>query len=212
MASGVTLRTFVVLDNLQPQLAAFTGCTGRGFPPVNEMASLWVEIAPGIAINSITDICLKRTRVQPAVQVVERAFGILEVHDFDQGEVRQAGANILEYLSLKESDRMKPRVVSRQIIRAIEPMHAQVVNRNRDGSMLIPGQSLFILEGEPAAYAVYAANEAEKAARVTLVHVQPYGAFGRLNLSGDEAEIDAAASAAITALESLSGREASGTM
>jgi hypothetical protein len=199
MASGVTLRTFVVLDNLQPQLAAFTGCTGRGF-------------APGIAINSITDICLKRTRVQPAVQVVERAFGILEVHDFDQGEVRQAGANILEYLELQESDRMKPRVVSRQIIRAIEPMHAQVVNRNREGSMLIPGQSLFILECEPAAYAVYAANEAEKAARVTLVHVQPYGAFGRLNLSGDEAEIDAAAAAAITALESLSGRAASGTM
>jgi microcompartment protein CcmL/EutN len=91
-------------------------------------------------------------------------------------------------------------------------MHAQVVNRNREGSMLIPGQSLFILECEPAAYAVYAANEAEKAARVTLVHVQPYGAFGRLNLSGDEAEIDAAAAAAITALESLSGRAASGTM
>jgi len=212
MANSVTLRTFVVLDSLQPQLAAFTGCTGRGFPPVREMASLWVEIAPGIAINSITDICLKRTRVQPAVQVVERAFGILEVHDTDQGEVRQAGRNILEYLGLQESDRMKPKVVSRQIIRAIEPMHAQVVNRNRDGSMLIPGESLFILECEPAAYAVFAANEAEKAARVTLVHVQPYGAFGRLNLSGDEAEIDAAAEAAVTALESVSGRTASGTM
>lgn len=212
MASAVTLRTFVILDSLQPQLAAFTGCTGRGFPPVREMASLWVEIAPGIAINSITDICLKRTRVQPAVQVVERAFGILEVHDADQGEVRQAGRNILEYLGLDESDRMKPKVVSRQIIRAIEPMHAQVVNRNREGSMLIPGQSLFILECEPAAYAVYAANEAEKAARVTLVHVQPYGAFGRLNLAGDEAEIDAAAAAAVTALEGLSGRATSGTM
>lgn len=212
MATSVTLRTFVVLDNLQPQLAAFTGCTGRGFPPVREMASLWVEIAPGIAINSITDICLKRTRVQPAVQVVERAFGILEVHDLDQGEVRQAGRNILDYLGLEETDRMKPKVVSRQIIRAIEPMHAQVVNRNRDGSMLIPGESLFILECEPAAYAVFAANEAEKAARVTLVHVQPYGAFGRLNLSGEEAQIDAAAAAAVTALESLSGRAASGTM
>lgn len=211
MSQNVTLRTFVVLDNLQPQLAAFTGCTGRGFPPVREMASLWVEIAPGIAINSITDVCLKKTRVQPAVQVVERAFGILEVHDFDQGEVRQAGRNILESLGLTEEDRMKPKVVSKQTIRAIEPMHAQVVNRNRDGSMLIPGQSLFILECEPAAYAVYAANEAEKAARITLVHVQPYGAFGRLNLSGDEAEIDAAAQAAVTALESLSGRAPSGT-
>jgi hypothetical protein len=211
MSHGVTLRTFVILDNLQPQLAAFTGCTGRGFPPVKEMASLWVEIAPGIAINTVTDVCLKKTSVQPAVQVVERAFGILEVHDFDQGEVRQAGRHMLESLGLTESDRMKPHVVSQQIIRAVEPMHAQVVNRNRDGSLLIPGQSLFILECEPAAYAVYAANEAEKAARITLVHVQPYGAFGRLNLSGDEAQIDAAAAAAVTALQSLSGREVSGT-
>jgi hypothetical protein len=212
LAATVSLRTFVILDSLQPQLAAFTGCTGRGFPPVRDMASLWVEIAPGIAINSVTDVCLKKTRVQPAVQVVERAFGILEVHDFDQGEVRQAGEAILAALALREEDRMKPKVVSRQVIRSIEPMHAQVVNRNRDGSLLIPGQSLFILECEPAAYAVYAANEAEKAANVTLVHVQPYGAFGRLNLSGVEAEIDAAAHAAVTALESLSGKAPSGTM
>src|SRR5262249_54545476 len=169
---SITLRTFVFLDSLQPQLAAFIGVTGRGFAPVRDMASLWIEIAPGIAINNITDICLKSTAVQPANQVVERAFGILELHHADQGEVRQAGRAALNYLEMEETDRLKPTVVSQQIIRAIEPMHAQVVNRNREGSMLIPGESLFILETAPAAYAVYAANEAEKAARIKLVHVQ----------------------------------------
>ena len=204
---SITLRTFVFLDSLQPQLAAFIGVTGRGFAPVRDMASLWIEIAPGIAINNITDICLKATAVQPANQVVERAFGILELHHADQGEVRQAGRAALNYLELEEKDRLKPTVVSKQVIRAIESMHAQVVNRNREGSMLIPGESLFILETAPAAYAVYAANEAEKAARIKLVHVQPYGAFGRVMLSGDESNIDSAMEAAVRAIENLSGRE-----
>jgi hypothetical protein len=204
---SITLRTYVFLDSLQPQLAAFIGVTGRGFAPVRDMASLWIEIAPGIAINNITDICLKATGVQPANQVVERAFGILELHHADQGEVRQAGRAALDYLEMQEADRLKPVVVSKQIIRAIEPMHAQVVNRNREGSMLIPGESLFILETTPAAYAVYAANEAEKAARIKLVHVQPYGAFGRVMLSGDESNIDSAMEAAVRALEQLTGRD-----
>ena len=205
-AQAITLRTYVFLDSLQPQLAAFLGVTGRGFPPLKNMASLWVEIAPGIAINNITDICLKSTNVQPANQVVERAFGILELHDVDQGEVRQAGRAILDYLGSEEQDRMKPQVVSKQIIRAIEPMHAQVINRNRNGSMIIPGESLLIFETMPAAYAVYAANEAEKAANVKLVHVQPYGAFGRLMMSGEESSIDSAMQAAASAVEGLSGQ------
>jgi len=205
--SSITLRTYVFLDSLQPQLAAFLGVTGRGFPPVKDMASLWVEIAPGIAINNITDVCLKATRVQPANQVVERAFGILELHDADQGEVRQAGNAVLRYLEMEEADRLKPNVVSKQIIRAIEPMHAQVINRNRNGSMIIPGESLLILETAPAAYVVYAANEAEKAASVNLIHVQPYGAFGRLMMSGEESNIDSAMQAASIAIDGLSGRE-----
>ncbi len=204
---GITLRTFVFLDSLQPQLAAFIGVTGRGFPPVRAMASLWIEIAPGIAINNITDVCLKATGVQPANQVVERAFGILELHHSDQGEVRQAGRAALSYLEMEEGDRLKPVVVSRQIIRAIEPMHAQAINRNREGSMILPGESLFILETTPAAYAVYAANEAEKAAEIKLVHVQPYGAFGRVMLSGEESNIDSAMEAAVRAIEQLPGRE-----
>ena len=204
---SITLRTYVFLDSLQPQLAAFLGVSGRGFPPVRDMASLWIEIAPGIAINQITDICLKATRVQPANQVVERAFGILELHDRDQGEVRQAGRAVLGFLEMNEADRLKPAVVSRQVIRAIEPMHAQVINRNREGSMIIPGESLLILETVPAAYVVYAANEAEKAATVKLVHVQPYGAFGRLMMAGAESHIDSAMEAAARAIDGLAGRE-----
>jgi len=204
---SITLRTYVFLDSLQPQLAAFLGVTGRGFPPVKDMASLWIEIAPGIAINQITDICLKATGVQPANQVVERAFGILELHHRDQGEVRSAGRAALGFLELEESDRLKPAVVSRQVIRAIEPMHAQAINRNREGSMIIPGESLLIFETVPAAYVVYAANEAEKAATVKLIHVQPYGAFGRLMMSGTESHIDSAMQAATRAIEGLAGRE-----
>jgi hypothetical protein len=201
-----TLRTYTFLDALQPQLASFMGKTARGFLPLPGMASLYVEIAPGIAINRVTDVALKATRVTPAIQVVERAYGLLEVHDSDQGEVRQAGAAILNHLGVKEDDRYKPKVLTNQIIRAIEPYQAQIINRNSQGMMILPGQSLYILETEPAGYVAFAANEAEKAARIFLVSVTPFGAFGRLYLSGPEAEIDAAAAAASAAIESMTGR------
>jgi hypothetical protein len=203
---SVTLRGYVFLDSLQPQLAAFTGTTCRGFLPLAGQASLWVETAPGMIINRVTDVALKATSVAPAVQVVERAFGLLEVHHDDKGEVTSAGSAILEYLGLDESQRTRPRVVSNQIIRAVEAYQAQLINRNRQGMMLIPGQSLFILETEPAAYAVLAANEAEKAADVNLVNLRPFGAFGRLWMAGSESEIDSAAEAAIAAVEALSGQ------
>jgi hypothetical protein len=170
------------------------------------MASLFVEIAPGIAINRVTDVALKATRVTPALQVVERAYGLLEVHEHDQGEVLQAGVAILAHLGVKEDDRHKPKILTNQIIRAIEPYQAQIINRNSQGMMILPGQSLFILETEPAGYVTFAANEAEKAARVFLVSVTPFGAFGRLYMSGPEAEIDAAAAAATAALESITGK------
>jgi hypothetical protein len=201
-----SLRTYTFLDALQPQLASFMGKTARGFLPLPGMASLFVEIAPGIAINRVTDVALKATRVTPAIQVVERAYGLLEVHDRDQGEVRQAGAAILDHLAVKEDDRLKPRVLTNQIIRAIEPYQAQIINRNSQGMMILPGQSLFILETEPAGYVAFAANEAEKAARIFLVSVTPFGAFGRLYLSGPEAEIDAAAAAASATIEGVTGR------
>jgi hypothetical protein len=204
---SITLRTYTFLDALQPQLATFIGKTARGFLPVPGQASLWVEIAPGIAINRVTDSALKATTVQPAVQVVERAYGLLEVHDHDKGEVLSAGATILQHLELKEEDRLRPRVATNQIIRSVEAYQTQIINRNSQGMMVLPGDSLFILETEPAGYIVLAANEAEKAAHVALVNVRPYGAFGRLYMSGPEAEIDAAAEAASNAISSVTGRE-----
>ena len=203
---AVDLRTYIFLDSLQPQLTSFIGKTSRGFLPLPGMASLFVEIAPGIAINRLTDVALKATKVAPAVQVVERAFGLLEVHHDEQAEVRQAGAAILDRLEHTEDHRMKPKVLTNQILRAVEPYQTQIINRGSQGNMLLPGQSLFILEVEPAGYAAYAANEAEKAANVFLIQVRPFGAFGRLYLGGTESEIDSAAQAAIAAIESVSGR------
>ena len=201
------LRTYCFLDALQPQLATFMGKTSRGFLPVPGQASMWIEIAPGIAINQVTDVALKATKVQPAVQVVERAYGLLEIHHHDQGEVLQAGASVLRYLGLTEGERLKPKVLTNQIIRSVEAYQTQIINRSSSGMMVLPGDSLFILETEPAGYAVLAANEAEKAAHVSLVNVTPYGAFGRLYMSGPEAEIDAAAAAATAALAGVTGKE-----
>jgi hypothetical protein len=172
------------------------------------MASLYIEIAPALSIVRLMDVALKATRVAPAVQVVERAYGLMEVHHTDQGEVRQAGSAVLREIEKSEDDRMRPRMVAKQIIRNVEPYQSQIINRIRYGSMLIPGESLFILETEPAGYIVYAANEAEKAARVTLVDCNPIGAFGRLYMGGPEAEIDAAADAAVRAIENVKGKDA----
>ena len=202
---AIALRTFIVLDSLQPQLASFVGKTARGFLPLPGMAALYVEIAPGIAVNRVTDVALKATNVAPAIQVVERAFGLLEVHDADQGQVRNAGRAILDDLGLKEEQRLKPRIATNQVIRAIEPYQAQIINRDSSGNMILPGDSLFILETEPAGYAAYAANEAEKAANVKLIEVRPFGAFGRLWMSGSESEIDSARQAAIAAIEGVAG-------
>src|SRR5499425_173911 len=205
--AAVSLRTYTFLDALQPQLATFMGKTARGFLPVPGQASLFIEIAPGIAINRVTDVALKATKVQPALQVVERAYGLLEIHHIDQGEVLSAGAAVLRFLELKEDERLKPKVLTNQIIRSVEAYQTQIINRSSSGMMVLPGESLFILETEPAGYAVLAANEAEKAAHVSLVNVTPYGAFGRLYLSGPEAEIDAASEAASAALGGVTGKE-----
>jgi hypothetical protein len=200
------LRTYCFLDILQPQYAAFVATTGRGYLPVERQASLYVEVAPGIEINRLTDVALKKTGVQPAIQVVERAYGLLEVHSFDQGEVREAGRAILESMGLKEDDRLKPKVMTSQAITNVSPYHATLVNRNRNGSLLLGGQTLYILEVHPAGYAALAANEAEKASPITIIEVRPFGAFGRVWLGGTEAHIAEAAKAAIAAIEAIGGR------
>ncbi len=205
--ADVTLRTYVFIDDLQPQLAAFIGTTARGFLPVAGVASMFIETAPGLIINRIMDVALKATRCTPAIMVVERAFGLLEIHEHDKGQVQLGGRAVLDYLKISEQDRVKPRVVSDQVIRAVEPYHAQLINRIRYGDMLIAGESLFILETEPAGYVAFAANESLKAAHVKLIDAQLFGAYGRLYLSGPEAEIDAARDAAIRGLETVKGKE-----
>ena len=204
---STSLRAYVFLDSLQPQLAAHMCTTSRGYFPVPGVASLFVEIAPGMAIHRLMDTALKTTSVAPATLVVERAYGMLELHSEDKGDVRQAGDAVLKEMGAAETDRMKPRIVSSTIIRAIEPMHAMILNKIRFGSLIEPGQSLFILECEPAAYAALAANEAEKAANVRLIDVTPFGAFGRLYLAGSEAEVDSAAEAALACLKGIQGKE-----
>ena len=203
------LRSFVFIDSLQPQLAAFLGTIAKGFLPVAGEASLIVEISPGIEINRVTDIAVKATDVRPGMQIVERLYGMLEIHSTSQADVRQAGEAILDALKLKETDRLKPKVLSAQVIKHVDDLQVQLINRNRQGMMLIARESLFIMEVEPAGYAAFAANEAEKAAEINVVDVRMTGAFGRIYLGGEQRDIDVASVAATRAIESLTGRVAS---
>jgi hypothetical protein len=190
--ADVTLRSYVFLDDLQPQLAAFIGTTARGFLPVAGDASMFIETAPGLIINRITDVALKATRCTPAIMVVERAFGLLEIHHRDKGQVETGGHAVLDYLKVDQ----------------VEPYHAQVINKTRYGDMLLAGESLLILETEPAGYIAFGANEALKAAHVKLIDASLFGAYGRLYLSGTEAQIDAARNAALKGLSTVTGKEA----
>lgn len=202
----IKLRTYIFIDSLQPQLAAYMGTVAQGFLPVPGDACLWLEVAPGMAIHRLTDVALKATRVHLGAQVVERAFGSMVFHHRDQSDVAEAGRAVLHALNTHEDARQKCRVAWAETVRAITPDHAVLINRqDRRGSMILPGQSMFILETEPAGYVVYAANEAEKAANITLIDARAVGAYGRLTLAGREADIDAAAHAAIQAVQNLSG-------
>lgn len=207
-SNNIELRSYVFLDSLQPQHAAFLGTVAQGFLPLAHDASLWIEIAPGIEINRLTDIAVKSTAVRPGMQVVERQYGLLEIHSADQGEVRAAGQAILDALGLTEEDRIKPQIVSSQIIRNVDGLQVQLINRMRHGHMLIPGQTLYVMEVTPAAYAALAANEAEKAAHINILEVRAFGSFGRIYLGGEEQDIMAGYGAAVAAIEGLAGRTA----
>lgn len=200
------LRSFFVIDSLQEQLASFMAATVQGYMPVAGMSNLFVEVAPGMEIVRLLDIALKATDVRPAIQVVERSFGTLEVHSESQANVRQAGDAVLRALGHVEADRLQPRIASSTVIRHVDAYHASLINKNRSGSMLLAGQTLFILETQPALYAILAANEAEKASRVTLVDIRPFGNYGRLYLGGEEADVVVGSEAAVKALQGLRGR------
>lgn len=207
---GVELRSYVYLDSLQPQHAAYMGTVAVGFLPLPGDTSLWLEISPGIEINRIMDVALKAAVVRPGVQVVERLYGLLEVHASSQAETLTAGRAMLDVLGLRCEERLKPQVMSSQIIRNIDAHQAQMVNRTRRGQMLLAGQALYVMEVQPAAYAALAANEAEKAAFINILQVSAIGSFGRLYLGGAERDIKTAAGAVLDAMESVSGREQPG--
>ncbi len=201
------LRTYAFIDRMQPQAAAHVAATCQGDVPVAGMSELYIEVAPGNEIFRCADIALKAADVRPALQVVEREFGLLEIHSKSQAEVFAAGQAVLEYLQLKETDRVKPKVASAMFVTNVNPYQAQLINKWRKGNLLIPGRSLYVLEVSPAAYVTLAANEAEKAADISIVEVRALGRFGRLFISGTESDVQAAASACTKVLDEVEGRE-----
>jgi ethanolamine utilization microcompartment shell protein EutS len=202
----VDLRAYVFLDSLQPQFASFQATISKGYLPKVGQASLFVEIAPGMAINHLTDIALKSTDVTPGMQIVERHYGMLELHSDSQADVRQAGQAILDSLELEEQDRHKPRVVSNEVVRHIEDTQSMLINRMRHGNMILSGQTLFVLEVEPAGYAALAANEAEKAADINILEVRAVGSFGRVYIGGEEKDVVVAHDAAVQAINAVTGK------
>jgi len=205
MADNFSLRVYCFLDRMQAQYAAFVGTVTQGDLPTEGMASLYVEMAPGNEVFRTVDIAVKATEARPGAQIVEREFGMFEVHSLNQAAVIEAGDVVLQRLGLKAEDRIRPQVASVQVITNIDPYQAQLLNRFRRGSMLVPGEAMLVLECAPAAYINYAANEAEKKASIKIVHISSVGRFGRMWLSGTESEIVTARNAAVQALESLEG-------
>jgi hypothetical protein len=206
MADKFELRAYCYLDRMQPQYAAFVGTITQGDLPVEGMASLYIEVAPGNEVFRLVDIAVKATEAKPGAQLVEREFGMFEIHSLSQADVLEAGSIVLQRLNLQPEDRKKAEVVSVQVITHVDPYQVQLLNRFRRGAMLVAGETLFILECQPAAYINLAANEAEKYATIKLIHVSSVGRFGRMWMSGTESEILAAKQAATAALENLAGK------
>jgi microcompartment protein CcmL/EutN len=201
------LRSFIFLDRLQPQTMCYLGSWIRGSLPRSNDAAIVVEVAPGLDVEPLTDVALKYANVKAGILVVERHFGYLEVHG-STDEVRAAGSAVLDALGASETDASAPDVLASKIVTMIDPQHAFLINRNKIGSMVLAGESLFVLEMQPASYAILAVNEAEKAARIKVVDYRMIGATGRVYLSGSEADVRQAADAAEDALLSRAGNRA----
>lgn len=200
------LRSFIFIDQLQPQTLAYLATWIRGSLPRRAMAAQVIEVAPGIDIEALTDIALKGADVRAGMLVVERQYGYLEFHSRSTAEVKAAAQAVLLALDAGEDDARRPEILASRVVTRVDPQHAFLINRNRLGSMMVGGESLYILECQPASYAILACNEAEKAANVKLIDYRMIGASGRLYLSGDEAEIRNARDAAELALRVRSAR------
>jgi hypothetical protein len=223
----IDLRTYSFLDSLQLQMASFMATVSKGYFPVSGQACCIVEISPGIEINRLTDIALKATNVKPEInrltdialkatnvkpgfQIVERLFGLLEVHSDSQADARQAGQSILKAIDRAEEDKMKPTVLTSQLIKSLDDHHAQLINKIRYGNMVLRGDTLYVLEIEPAGYAYYAANEAEKASHINIINVTGFGRYGRIYIAGEESEVLVSREIVEKRLSDITGRTAEG--
>jgi ethanolamine utilization microcompartment shell protein EutL len=200
------LRTYILIDTMQPQYAALTGVLLQGDVPVEGMAEVFMELAPASDVYEVLDAALKTTDVRPGLLRLEREFGTLEIHGFFQEAVQVAGQEALARFGLSESDRIKPEVVSAKMITGVDPYEAQLVNQKSYGGLLLAGQTLCVIEVSPAAYVMLAANEAEKAANITLVNYTPSGRYGRLLIAGTESEVRVGRDAAVQAINSQTGQ------
>lgn len=204
------LRTYVLIDTMQPQYAALTGILLQGDVPVEGMAEIFMELAPASDVYEVLDVALKTTDVRPGLLRVEREYGTLEIHGFFQEGVKVAGRAALAKFGLTEADRLKPEIASVKFVTNVDAYEAQLVNQASRGGLLLRGQTLCVIEVVPAAYVMLAANEAEKAANITLVHYQPSGRFGRLYISGTESAVKVARDAAVQAINALPGKAVTG--
>ncbi|MFC4350309.1 BMC domain-containing protein [Fodinicurvata halophila] len=200
------LRSFIFIDQLQPQTLCYISTWMRGSLPRRNMAAQIIEIAPGLDIEALTDVALKGADVRAGILVVERQFGYLEIHAKSTAEVKASADAVLEALGASPEDATPPQILASKVVTRIDHQHAFLINRNKLGSMLLGGESLYLLECQPASYAIIASNEAEKQANIKVVDYRMIGANGRLYLSGDEAEIRNAKDAAENALRSLGAR------
>jgi len=205
--AGVELRAFGHVSRMQPRYAAYEATVADGDIPLVGMAQLFVEVAPGNEVYRVADAALKATSVRPGSQVVEREFGLLALHADDPEVVAEAGRVILDKLGLETSDRTRPAIVSEEVISNITPFQAQLINRFRRGSLLVPGQTLLVVEVTPAAYILLAANEAERSAQIDIIDIRPVGRFGRLYISGDESSVREAQEGVRRGLAGVAGRE-----
>lgn len=192
---------------MQPQYASFVGTVTQGDLPTEGMAALYVEMAPGNHVFRVVDVAVKATEARPGAQIVERQYGMFELHSHSQAEVLQAGEVVLQELGLTQADRLRPKIASLQVITNVSPYQSQLLNRFTRGMMLVAGQTMLVVECTPAAYINYAANEAEKAATVNLMHISSVGVYGRLWMAGTEADIVTARDAVVAALEGIDGRD-----
>jgi hypothetical protein len=197
------LRSFIFIDQMQPQTLCYMASWMRGRLPRTNMAAQIIEVAPGLDIEALTDVALKHADVGGGILVVERQFGYLEFHSRSTSTVKAAAQAVLEALGADESQAMHPQVLAAKIVTRVDPVHAFLINRNKMGSMILPGESLFVLEMQPASYAILAANEAEKAAEIKIVDYRMIGATGRVYLSGEESDVRMGAEAAERAIRAL---------